>query len=184
MRVLQYVLESKGCVPMLHKYFPWIAGFGLLLTVATACFAIEESKPAPVFTATLLDGKTIDSNTLKGQVVILHFWATWCEACREEMPALDAYYRLHQADGLCVVAVSMDDKQQDAAVLQVMQAYRFPAAHERDSNYKGFGRIWAMPMTFVIDRDGILRKDGSAHPWIMNQNTLENIISPLLTPKK
>jgi len=168
---------------MFHKRFSSIAVLALLLTVATVCFAMEEGKPAPTFTATLLDGKTIDNNTLKGQVIIFHFWATWCEACREEMPALDSYYHQHQQAGLYVVAISMDDKKGDAAVQKIMQAYRFPAAHERDSDYKGFGRIWAMPMTFVIDRDGILRKDGSTHPWIMNQNTLENIVSPLLTPK-
>jgi len=168
---------------MFHKRFSWIACLALLFIVATTCFAMEEGKPAPAFTATLLDGKTIDNNSLKGQVVILHFWATWCEACRKEMPALDTYYRQHQSEGLRVIAISMDDKKQDAAVQQVMQSYRFPAAHERDSNYKGFGHIWAMPMTFVIDRDGILRKDGSAQPWIMDQNALESIVSPLLKPK-
>jgi peroxiredoxin len=175
--------QIKGCVAMFHKYFSRIAGLVFFLTLVANCLAMEEGKPAPVFTATLLDGKTVDSNTLKGQVVILHFWATWCETCREEMPALDAYYRLHQPEGLRVIAISMDDKKQDAAVQHVMQDYRFSAAHERDSNYKGFGRIWAMPMTFVIDRDGILRKDGSAQPWIMDQNALESIVSPLLKPK-
>src|ERR1700675_5071885 len=77
----------------------------LLLNVSPAAAQLQVGMPAPAVRAELLDGGTFDSLKQSGKVVVLNFWATWCKPCREEMPALDAYYRAHRAEGLEVIAI-------------------------------------------------------------------------------
>ena len=144
------------------------------------CWAMEEGRPAPSFEARVLSGASFNLNAESGHVVILNFWATWCAPCRQEMPDLEKYYQQHKAEGLRIVAVSMDDPTDDAVVREVMTQYGFSAAFSRDAQYKGYGRIWRMPMTFVIDRHGVLRKDGSVGDPKIDLRTLEKIVTPLL----
>ncbi len=141
--------------------------------------AAEVGQPAPPFEAKLLDGHTF-SSTGSGQVVLVNFWATWCQPCRAEMPALDAYYRKHRDEGLKIVAVSMDDPADDAKVREVMRAYAFSAAFARDARFKGYGRIWRIPLTFVVDRRGVLRKDGWFGEAGIDEASLERDVTPLL----
>lgn len=142
--------------------------------------ALDVGKPAPPLRATTLDGADIRLADLHGDVVIINFWATWCAPCREEMPALEAYYQKYKAKGLRVLAISMDDPADADAVRKVMQAFSFPAALERQADYRGYGRIWRMPMTFVIDRRGILRKDGSVGRPSIDAALLDTLVTPLL----
>ena len=96
------------------------------------------------------------------------------------MAAFDAYYRKHREEGLVFVAISVDDPKDEAAVREVMQPFAFPAALARDANIKGYGRVWRVPLTFVIDRKGILQKDD----WYGNSGfdlpLLESTVTPLL----
>ena len=152
----------------------------LLLNADLQAKGPEVGKVAPPYQIKLLDGSRLSDADLHGDVVILNFWATWCVPCRAEMPALEAYYQKYRAEGLKVLAISMDDPGDEAKVRQVMSAFSFPAAMARDANFKGYGRIWRIPLTFVIDRNGILRKDG----WYGNAGIdlpmLEKTVSPLL----
>lgn len=141
----------------------------------------EVGRPAPEFQARLLDGSTFHSADAKDhQVVVLNFWATWCAPCRAEMPALEAYYEKHRAEGLAIVAISMDDPEDEAKVRQVMASFGFPAAMARDAKFKGYGRIWRIPLTFVIDRDGVLRKDAWYGDAGIDLPMLEKTVTPLL----
>lgn len=162
------------------------ASFRLLLLCWLFCSTAQshatpvEGKPAPLFDAKLLKGETFSLEAAKGQVVILNFWASWCPPCRQEMPAFESYYQQHREQGLKMIAISLDDPQDDAKVVEVMKAYGFDAALERNAHYKGYGRIWRLPLTFVIDRKGILRKDGWYGQTGIDQPLLENIVTPLL----
>ena len=99
------------------------------------------------------------------------------------MPALEAYYQQHKAEGLRILAVSMDTAADDDKVRAIMRGYSFPAAFLRETNFKRYGRIWRMPMTFVIDRHGRLRHDGSVgDDASIDLPTLEKIVTPLLKP--
>jgi peroxiredoxin len=147
---------------------------------APPAHAIAEGEPAPPFDAKLTDGSTFTLSAAAGKVVVLNFWATWCAPCRAEMPAIDAYYRRHRAEGLEVVAISMDDPRDYAKVDAVMRDFAFPAALGRDMNAKGYGRIWRLPLTFVIDRDGVLRKDDWYGDPGLDVPTLERVVTPLL----
>jgi cytochrome c biogenesis protein CcmG/thiol:disulfide interchange protein DsbE len=142
----------------------------------------EEGKPAPRAEAKLLDGSTFSLAGQSGKVVILNFWATWCVPCRKEMPALETYYEKHRSEGLEMLAVSMDAPKDEAKVREFMRAYTFPAAMARDAEVKNYGRIWRIPLTFVVDRQGILRKDAWHGDPIIDLGQLEKMVTPLLKP--
>jgi peroxiredoxin len=148
--------------------------------IAAPAFAIAEGAPAPAMTGRLLDGTTFTLADYAGKVVVLNFWATWCAPCREEMPALDAYYRRHRSEGFVLIAISMDSPKDEAKARDLMQSFAFPAALARETNVKGYGRIWRLPLTFVIDRNGILRKDAWFGDPLLDAATLEQAVTPLL----
>ncbi|HEY5365565.1 MAG TPA: TlpA disulfide reductase family protein [Casimicrobiaceae bacterium] len=142
--------------------------------------AITEGRPAPPFSASLFDGSAFSLAAQRGKVVLLNFWATWCAPCRAEMPAIDAYYRQHRADGLVVVAVSMDRPSDEAKARTVMRDYAFGAAFAKDASFKDYGRVWRLPLTFVIDRDGVLRKDDWYEDPGITEAVLDRTLMPLL----
>jgi thiol-disulfide isomerase/thioredoxin len=155
----------------------------LLVVIQTSAYAIEEGKLAPALSAKLLDGKSFSTEAAKGEVVIVNFWATWCPPCRQEMPAFESYYQKHKNQGLRIIAVSIDDPAELAKVREVMRDFTFDAALEGETQHKGYGRIWRLPLTFVIDRKGVLRKDGWYGAAGIDQLLLEKIVTPLLDEK-
>lgn len=151
-----------------------------LLLVAPAAGATEVGKPTPYFEVTATDGTVFKSSDAKGEVIVLHLWATWCTFCRVEMPILETYYRKHKDKGLRMIAVSMDDPGDATKVQDVMKHFSYTSGVGHLSELKGFGRIWRLPMTFVIDRDGVLRKDGSEGDPKIDLPLLESVVTPLL----
>ncbi len=137
-------------------------------------------KPAPAITATLLDGSTFDLAALSGKVVVVNFWATWCAPCRAEMPALDAFQRAHKSEGLVVIAISLDTHDDLPKVRVVMHDFSYPGALIENANIKGYGRIWRVPLTFAIDRHGVLRRDGFAATPTIDAAALDRDVLPLL----
>ena len=154
-----------------------------LVFTHTSVYAVEEGKLAPLLTAKLLDGKSFSTESVKGEVVIVNFWATWCPPCRQEMPAFESYYQKHKNQGLRIIAVSLDEPADLAKVREVMRDYMFDAALEGESQHRGYGRIWRLPLTFVIDRKGVLRKDGWYGAAGIDLPLLDKIVTPLLEEK-
>lgn len=97
------------------------------------------------------------------------------------MPAIQAYYDKHKGEGLEILAISMDDSRDLAEVKKIAQQYTFSIAMKSESNFKGLGRIWRMPTTFVVDRDGILRKNGHVGDAEITLAELEALVTPLLS---
>jgi cytochrome c biogenesis protein CcmG, thiol:disulfide interchange protein DsbE len=151
-----------------------------LLVVHGHAVAISEGAPAPALDGRLFDGSRFSLADHAGKVVVLNFWASWCAPCREEMPALDAYYRRHRSEGLEMIAISMDNPKDEAKAREIMRAFAFAGAFAREMNIKGYGRIWRLPLTFVIDRQGVLRKDGWYGESLLDTATLEATVTPLL----
>lgn len=153
----------------------------LLLLCATRAHAqLQEGMPAPDLRAELLDATPFDSAKQRGKVIVLNFWATWCAPCREEMPALEAYYRAHRAEGLELIAISIEGPDDLLKVKRVMKAFSFPAALSSSAQIDGYGRLWRIPITFVIDRRGVLRFDGFKIAKALDLPALERIVTPLL----
>jgi cytochrome c biogenesis protein CcmG, thiol:disulfide interchange protein DsbE len=152
----------------------------ILLNVSNAAAQLEEGKPAPPLRAELLGGGSFDSASQRGNVIVVNFWATWCRPCREEMPALEAYYRAHRAEGLEVIAISIEGAGEIDKVRTAMKDFSFPAALASSAQTQGYGRPWRIPITFVIDRRGVLRFDGFRFAKPLDLRALETIVTPLL----
>ena len=154
-----------------------------LPSVVPSAFANDliVGKPAPSLVLHALDGRTIDTRDLVGQVVVATFWATWCEPCREELPLLSRYQERHAADGLQVLGFSLDGGEQLPAVSKFAQSLKFPVGLLGSPWVAGYGRIWRVPVSFVIDRRGQLAYDGwkDENP-VWSESSLQKIVTPLL----
>lgn len=121
---------------------------------------LKVGKPAPAITLHTFDGQRIDTNALRGKVVILTFWATWCVPCREELPLLSRYASEHKNDGLVVLGFSLDTPDDMAKARAIAATLAFPNGLLGDPHVPGYGRIWHLPVSFVIDRQGRLVDNG------------------------
>ncbi len=153
----------------------------LMAGLSSTVWAIEEGAPAPGYEIHLMNGQTFATGDGSGKVVMLHFWASWCVPCREEMPAMERYYQAHHREGLELIAITMDDPEDLQKARDIMKGYSFPGAWIRESRVKGYGRIWRIPLTFVIDRKGVLRRDAWDGDAGLDEATLDRAIAPLLS---
>ena len=115
-----------------------------------------KGKPAPDFTATTLEGKSLRLEKLKGRPVIVDFWATWCGPCRFAMPHLQVMQdRYGGKDGLVVIGVTVDDLEPERIQRYVDRlGVTFKIALANDEMLDAYGPIRALPTTFFISRDG------------------------------
>jgi cytochrome c biogenesis protein CcmG/thiol:disulfide interchange protein DsbE len=116
-------------------------------------------RPASPFTLTTFDGKPVSLESLRGKVVVLNFWASWCyPACYEEAPALEAGWRQFQSKDVVVVGVAIQDK--DPASLEFIKRFglTFPNAPDPAGKVSIDYGVYGVPETFVIDRKGVIRR--------------------------
>ncbi len=119
--------------------------------------APEIGKAAPALVVTELDGQTFDLAKLKGKVVLVSYWATWCAPCRKDMPKLDAFYRSHHQQNLEMIGISVDRQGDLAKVRKVMASLAYPVAMLKDVSVNGFGEPEGVPITWIVDADGKVR---------------------------
>ena len=98
----------------------------------------------------------IDLRKLRGKVVLLNYWATWCAPCQAEMPAFDAWQRKYGPQGLVVIGISMDDDEATARRLTDKLKLAYPIAMGDARLGARYGKILGLPMTFLIGRDGVV----------------------------
>ncbi len=140
---------------------------------------LQVGRPAPPATLVTLSGQQISIADLRGKVVILTFWATWCEPCREELPLL-SQYALEHGDGLRVLGVCLDTPDRLAEVRKIAETLSFPVGLLSRASLPGYGRIWRLPVNFTIDRAGRLVEDGWKQAPSWTRERLENVVTPLL----
>ena len=151
----------------------WL-GLGLQLSSADAAPALDQ--PAPPLIATALDGQTLDLSKLRGKVVLVNFWATWCAPCRKEMPTLDAFYRRYHAQGLELIGISVDFARDAAKMRKAAGTVTYPTVMATDVPLNGFGAPDGVPITYVIDSEGVIRDKFIAVP----NKLLHDVVVPLL----
>jgi peroxiredoxin len=102
-----------------------------------------------------MDGKTYSLDALRGKIVLLNFWATWCPPCRKEMPDMEALYRRFRQKGLVVLAVSDEDRETVAGFL-AKQNYMFPVLLDPGRKTAGAFSVEGIPKSFIFDAQGQL----------------------------
>jgi peroxiredoxin len=133
----------------------------LMLLSGAHCFAFAADslvgKAAPGFARRDLMGESIDLGRLRGKVVLLNFWATWCAPCQIEMPAFVRWQRQYGAQGLQVVGISMDDDDAPVRALAAKLKLNYPVAMGDEDLGDLYGGVLGLPLTYLVDRDGVVR---------------------------
>nr|WP_243415037.1 TlpA disulfide reductase family protein [Altererythrobacter segetis] len=130
---------------------------------------------APNFELSLVNGQKVTLADLRGEVVVINFWATWCVPCRAELPALDAYYKLQKSHGLRVFAITTEGSVPEKKLHDLFSAMTIEPIHKLKGPYAYIDH--AVPTNFVIDRAGKIRY---AKAGAFNLDRLNEILIPLL----
>ena len=135
---------------------------------------------APDFTLETLDDETVTLSDLRGQVVIVNLWATWCGPCRLEMPAFKKVYEEYKDRGLVILAINSTSQDTHAAVKTFVAEYQlpFPIPLDTKGEVARLYRLSALPSTFFIGRDGVITKVVVGGP--LAESTLRAEIESLL----
>jgi len=119
--------------------------------------APNEPVAAPEFSLSDLAGKKVQLKALRGSLVFLNFFATWCGPCREEMPGMERLFRTHQDKGLVVLAVNMEENAKTVRPFVQQLKLSFPIVLDTEGAVTRDYGVRALPVSFLIGRDGHIR---------------------------
>jgi peroxiredoxin len=119
----------------------------------------REGFSAPDFTLDLLSSGQITLSNLRGQVVMVNLWASWCPPCREEMPAIENVYQEYKHQGLEVLAVNTTYQDNEAEVAAFVKQYglTFPILLDKTGAVSNRYQLRGLPSTYFVDRKGVIR---------------------------
>ena len=142
--------------------------------------------PAPAFTTTTVAGKPLSLHSLRGKVVLLDYWATWCGPCQMATPALESLYKKFGPQGLRVVGLSVDDSRSVGSVKPFMKhfgmTYIVSASPAANGKAQYAYHVNGIPSQFLIDKKGIVRWSQSGYSENEGQE-LAPMIKRLLAEK-
>jgi peroxiredoxin len=131
----------------------------LLVTAGPACAAASTQAPAPApdFSLAARDGGTVQLSSLKGQVVMINFWATWCGPCRQEMPLLEQLHAKYEPLGFTLLGVNVEPDSVAATTWLKGMPVTFPILFDtKNAVAEQFG-VMGMPSSVFVDREGRVR---------------------------
>jgi cytochrome c biogenesis protein CcmG, thiol:disulfide interchange protein DsbE len=140
--------------------------------------AVKEGQPAPPFTLRMIKGGTVSLDELRGTVIVLNFWATWCVPCRTELPTLDRYYELRKDAGLRVYAVTTEDSLKPYQLKKLFDVLHIEPVRSIKGPYDVLDG--GVPTNIVIDRSGAVRY---AKAGAFTLDSLNALLVPLLNEK-
>ncbi|MDR2313289.1 MAG: TlpA family protein disulfide reductase [Spirochaetaceae bacterium] len=133
----------------------------------------------PDFSLPLLEGGNISLSALKGKVVLLNFWATWCPPCRAEMPSMETLYRRFKNRNFEILAVDFAERPADVQRFVRSNNYSFPVALDSSGKVSGLYGVRSIPTTYILDRDGrIIHRMAGSLDW--NNRKIAGAIETLL----
>ncbi len=140
----------------------------------------REGFSAPDFTLETLEGETFTLSDLRGKAVVVNLWASWCPPCRAEMPALQAAYEADRDRGLEIVAVDMTYQDSEADARRFVDDFglTFTIPLDRDGTVARQYLMRALPSTFFVGPDGVIRKVVIGGP--MSEATIRTTVSEML----
>ena len=138
---------------------------GLSLCAFASAANIAPGAPAPAFQLPSAAGNAVDLNALKalgladlkGQVVLINFWASWCGPCRQEMPVLEQIYKKYKNAGFTLLGVNVEPKSADAVGFLKSTPVSFPILFDTQSKVSNLYEVQGMPSTVIVDRKGNVR---------------------------
>jgi len=128
-----------------------------LLLIGVIQARADISGPAPDFTLKSRSGENVKLSELRGQVVMINFWASWCGPCRQEMPILEQIYRHYQPMGFTLLGINVEEDSSAANKVLKDISVSFPVLYDNKNQVSESYQVRAMPSTFLIDRDGQVR---------------------------
>lgn len=162
-----------------------LAALAIALILFTACAAgsIQESAPTktpkPPIDLTLKDltGQTVQLSDLRGNIVLVNYWASWCGPCREEMPILDEFYKRHQSEGFILVAINASESTEEAANYIAEHGYSFTVWSDPPGRTMIELGINGLPASLLLDKEGRI-----INVWMgpLTEVMLETTVLPLL----
>ncbi|MBY6036859.1 TlpA family protein disulfide reductase [Fictibacillus nanhaiensis] len=129
-------------------------------SVETAASGLKPGNKAPDFELKTIDGETIRLSDLKGKVVFVNLWATWCPPCRAEMPEMVRYYNEHSSEKIEVLAVNLTQSDSEKEVKEFAETYRlpFPVLLDSEGTVANTYKTVTIPTTFIVDAKGIIKQ--------------------------
>ena len=137
-----------------------ITALAAAMLFATAARAdLAAGNRAVDFEKRALNGQTVKLSGLRGKVVLVDFWASWCEPCKKELPLLGTLAQKLKAKGIEIVTVNIDDKKENAeAFLRAHNLAALTVVHDADKSIVGKYEPPKMPSSFVVDKNGVVRQ--------------------------
>jgi peroxiredoxin len=149
---------SRALRPLVVVVAVVLAAFGYVRLAEDKGYALKKGTTAPPLRLPALAGGEVDLASLRGRLVVLNFWATWCPPCVQEMPSLERLHRALGKEGLSVVSVSVDE---DEGVLRRFvqeHGVTFPVLRDPGGRLAAAYRTTGYPETFEIDAQGVVRE--------------------------
>jgi len=181
----------------LHKSLPFVMiGLGFVLIAVSVLYfyrrdplpadvgvvPVTVNYPSPELKLADLEGVSRSLIDYRGQVVLVNLWATWCEPCKEEMPALQAFYDSYKSNGFTIIAINDGDPTEN--VVQFVKDFELSFPLWLDPTYIATEQAFktlGLPSSYVIDRNGTVRLQ-----WVggIEKRTLEKYVTPIITEEQ
>lgn len=132
--------------------------FAFALAFGNVAMAAKANQKAPAISLPDGSGKTVSLSDFRGQVVMVNFWASWCQPCRTEMPLIEDLYQKFKKIGFTVLAVNVDEDPANGKKMLKEVPVSFPVVYDSKNTVIQKYGVQAMPSTYMVDRKGTIRE--------------------------